>query len=218
MLNIVGFQNKPLSNELTGSDSSSHLAVLLPGRAYKVHYPALFNANRVLSSLGADVLTIEPTYTLEDFQSLSELEKLECLNVEARVILKNVLALNQYKRVTWIGKSIATLLIGAMLERMPSRHEFVALTPLLRIERFRHALLNDSRRTLMVIGSSDQQCDLEFLGLLERKGRCESLVLEGVDHGLEVKGDASASSRIQEQIAARLLEFLSIGQTATLSA
>jgi hypothetical protein len=208
MPNIVGYQNTVIKNELTTNGSSSHLGVLLPGRAYTVNHPALLDANSALSSLGADVLTIEPSYTLESFQALPESEKLECVNVEARAILQSVLALHRYERVTWVAKSLGTLLIGSMLERMPSHHELIGLTPLLRVERLRHALLNNPRRRLMVIGSSDPQFDPEFLALLERKGQCESLVLEGVNHGLEVEGDDVASTRVQDYIVRALLEFL----------
>jgi hypothetical protein len=215
MLEIVGFRNQPLKNELTQHGSSSHLGVLLLGRA---KHPVLQDAKHVLSSLGADVLTLEPSYTLESFQTLSDAEKLECLNLEARAILKSVLALSQYKCVTWAAKSLGTLLLGAMLERMPSHHELVGLTPLLRVERLRHALINYPRRSLMVIGSSDPQFDPEFLGLLERKGKCQSLVLEGVNHGLEVEGDDAASVRVEERITRAMLGFLSAGQSVTPSA
>jgi hypothetical protein len=208
-LNIIGYQNTSLRNELITNGSSSHLGVLLPGR---VNHLALHEASRALSSLGADVLKLEPSYTLEPFQALSDAEKLECLNLEARAILKSVLALSQYKRVTWVAKSIGTLLVGAMLERMPSHHELVGLTPLLRVERLRHALINYPHRSLMVIGSSDPQFDPEFLELLKRKGKCQSLVLEGVNHGLEVEGNELASSRVEGQIRHALLEFFSAEQ------
>ncbi len=212
--NIFGHRNVALRNRLIISNDSSspgsHLGVLLPGQAYTAHHPALYYSSQVLMSIDADVLTIEPTYTSDDFGAFSDAEKLECLTADAASILKSVLALSQYKRVTWIAKSLGTLLVGAILERIPSHHKFVGLTPLLRVERLRHALLNNPRRTLMMIGSSDPQYDPDFLGILERKGKCQSLILDGANHSLEIAGDAISSIRFQEQIAARLLEFLSV--------
>lgn len=206
-LEILGFNHQPLQNILHSSgNSNSHLAVVLPGLGYLVTYPALLYPNMLLRQFGADTLHIDPTYRTSTFGDLTDLQKAACIAADAQAIGQAIQKLEQYQRLTFIGKSIATRILAAILEHAAfANAEYIWLTPLFKDQVvFRAATA--PHKGFFAIGSSDGHYDVELLEQVKTVG--EVLVFEGAGHSLEVFDDVLASIEIQAKLARHLLGFL----------
>jgi hypothetical protein len=64
-------------------------------------------------------------------------------------------------------------------------------------------------RSLFVIGTADRFYQPDILEGLERITNGQSVVLEGVNHALEIPGDIPKSLMVLDQIVQALQEFLS---------
>ncbi len=209
-LEIAGYKDQ-IPNVLLGSeDSSEHLGIIFPGVAYSSQMPALYYTTEVLLTFGADVLRLDHHYRRTDFQELPDEEKTRWLEADALAVLKAALALKPYKRLTFVGKSIATVALAQILPELASLEhtDFVWLTPLLKLAGLRETIARYPHKALFVIGSDDQHFDSALLEQIRASTSGQVLVLEGAGHSLEIGGDVAASVRVQERIVTTLERFL----------
>jgi hypothetical protein len=209
-LKIVGFNGQSLQNVLEPSKpDNQHLAVFLPGIAYGMTFPAMYYPRMVLYSLGADELRIEPTYRLAGWKEISESQKTDCVIADAKAILEAINNLKQYGRVTFVGKSIATLVLAQIIEqRFSLESEFIWLTPLFKNNHFLETITTKNHRSIFFIGSSDQHYDPALIEQVSKASAGQVIVLEGANHSLEIAGDVFGSIQIQARIANQIKEFL----------
>lgn len=208
-LEIDGYKDQ-IPNSLFGSDDSSeHLGIIFPGAGYSSQMPALYYPTEVLLTLGADVLRLEHHYQRSDFQTLADEEKTRWLEADALAVLKAALAVKAYKRLTFVGKSIATVALARILPELATLDsaDFVWLTPLLKRSGLREIIAEHPHRALFIIGSTDQHYDAPLLEQIRASTNGQVLVIEGADHSLETKGDVAASVRVQERIVIALERF-----------
>jgi pimeloyl-ACP methyl ester carboxylesterase len=212
-LEIAGYQGLPLTNTFfKHSNQTNRLAVLFPGRGYSCAMPVLYYPARWLSTRGADVLTIEYSFTHKQtsLAKLSSEDLLRWLGADASAALKAGLNSGQYEEVVLVGKSLGTLALGQLslaLPAGPTQFSFVWLTPLFKNPVLRAALLQAKPRSFFVQGEADPHYDPNFFAEMRAACSAQELLLPGADHSLEHKGDFEAALSAVRQLLAGLAAF-----------
>ena len=86
--------------------------------------------------------------------------------------------------------------------------DFIWLTPLIKNEALRAQIVSRRHHALFVIGTADYHFDAALLADIEAATGGESLVLEGVHHGLLIDGKPLASLKVLQQIVVRMEAFI----------
>ena len=152
------------------------VAVLLPGQFYPTRAPALWFAREAVMARGWSALEVLGEPGQHD----------DPLGWE-EICAERVIEAGGDARVLVIGKSLASLLAGAISDRaLPT----VWLTPLLHEPSVIDGVTRAARPTLLVGGSADPSWRRDAL---PPRGSIEVLELPGADHTLEVPGDPVVS-------------------------
>jgi len=169
---------------------AGRVAVLLPGQFYPTRAPALWFAREAAMARGWSALEVlgEPGQHEDPLgweQSCAE-RALEAAG-EARVLV--------------IGKSLASLLAGAISDRsLPA----VWLTPLLHLPAVIDGLARTARPTLLVGGTADPSWRVDAL---PAGGSIDVLELRGADHALEIRGDPVVSLEGLGRMTGAIMDF-----------
>src|SRR5688500_6307733 len=166
-LDIKGHRAEPVPNTFfKQAAGSEHLVLILPGMGYTCQMPLLYYSEKLLLSMGADVLLIEYEYShRQDFKDAPSDERERWLVADVEAAYRAAVGQGDYKRVTVIGKSIGTIAMGHLLtdEDKLSQAQAVWLTPTLRYGEVARQIRNFSGRSLLVIGSADSHYDPDIL-------------------------------------------------------
>lgn len=210
-LDVRGYKDEPVPNTLIAHPiPAKHLGIILPGYRYPVDMPPLHYAGRVLLDLGADVLRIEYAYNRTNFMEQPESEQDKWISSDVLAACEAGLSQRPYEQITLIGKSLGTIAMGHLLaDRRFHQAACVWLTPLLTVEWLRSRIEEIHPPSLFAIGTADRFYQPEVLTHLERVTNGRVLLIEGVDHSLEVPGDIRKSLLALNQIVNALQEFLS---------
>lgn len=171
------------------------LVILLPGRGYTCDYPVLHYLRQAAATLSYDVLSVRYSFQVMP-QSGGEFS-LDALAAEVDQVVAQVLQPG-YERVIVVGKSLGTPLAvryAAEAERL------ILLTPI-------STSVQDAgdKPILAVSGTADPSYQPE---LLEQVGaNVRWIVLDGLDHSLEVRGDWVASLDALEQVTQACADFI----------
>jgi hypothetical protein len=212
ILDVPGYGDRVLSCLLLEQEETSgHLGLLFPGRAYNCSMPAMYYAATLLNDLRADVLHVEHDYlTNADLPELGSEEFAACLLADARGAWEAASARRAYERVTLVGKSLGTWALALLANHveLPRRTEAVWLTPLLKHPPFVDLVTRWGGRSLFVVGTADPHYgdDEGSLDAVTAGTEATTLVVPDADHALEVPGDLSASlaalTDVMESVAA----------------
>jgi hypothetical protein len=209
-LDILGYKNQPVPNTFIAQPNPArHLGIILPGYRYSSEMPPLYYAARILLEGGADVLRIEYTYYRTDFPKRPESEQDQWLSSDVFAACEAALSRRAYDTITLIGKSMGTIAMGQLLA--DSRFQSatcVWLTPLLTMDWLCSRIEQTRPRSLFIIGAADKFYRPEILKRLEHITAGRNLVIEGVNHALEIPGDIPKSLAALDQIVQALQEFL----------
>jgi hypothetical protein len=210
-LEILGYCGLPVPNSMVRvGESARHLAVVYPGLRYTTGMPGCYYPALAMLAKGADVLNVDYEYNNPGFQELPDREQSRWIAADASAALRAALAFGKYERITLIGKSLGTIAMGSLLSAEPGleRADFIWLTPVLRQPPVLKAMTSRRHHGLFVIGTADTQYDESLLAEAVQSTGGESLVLPGVDHGLEIPGDAPGSIRAMETIVRKIDDFI----------
>lgn len=194
-LQVEGLQGEFVQNELIRQQSGSMtLAVLLPGRWYTCDMPLFYYAERLLIDRGWYVLRVQYDYRRENPAS-GEDEQLERLTVDSRSAIDAGLAHGTYTHLVLVGKSLGTIAMAQLLPALDVADAWsVWLTPLLKRPGVLQCVASCSDRSLVVIGSEDSHFDPAIVGSLASEGQCATLIIDGGEHSLDLRGDAVGSA------------------------
>jgi hypothetical protein len=211
-LPITGYRNQSVANTFARQDAETdHLAIVLPGYNYSSQMPGLFYPILFMSEQGADILSVDYAYgASEEFARASGEERSARMAADITAACSAGLAQREYHQITLIGKSLGTRGMAHLLEveeRLRAAR-CIWLTPLLRAESLRASIAKHRPRSLFVIGTADDQYDEELLPEVVYATGGSSLVLDGVNHGLNVPGDALASIRCIEKVIEAIADFI----------
>jgi len=208
-LAVSGYDDLPVPNTFIRQSETAHLAVILPGFRYTADMPSLHFAAQILVEKGADVLRVDYAYSHTDFLTRSEAEQGRWLSTDVQAACQVVLAQRSYQQFTLVGKSLGTLAIGYLLGDLRF-HGAKCLwqTPLLGVEWLRTRITQSKPPSLFVIGTADPSYLPAYLAELETATQGRSIVLDDVDHSLEVPGSVAHSLDVLTRIVAEMQKFL----------
>ena len=208
-LDIVGYKNQPVPNTFIASPNPTrHLGIILPGYRYPAEMAPLHYAGRVMLEQGADVLRVDYAYNRTDFTKQSENKQAEWISTDVFAACETGLSQRSYKKITLAGKSLGTIAMGHLLadERF-QKAACIWLTPILAVEWLRSRIEQFRPRSLFIIGTEDQFYKPDHLKHLEAVTNGRAVVIEGVDHSLEIPGDIQKSLRALNQMVEAFQEF-----------
>ncbi len=213
-LSLTDYHGQPLPNLfLRQKDATDHLAVLFPGYQYTTGMPLLYYPGLMLLEHGADVLRVEYTYSQQPgFQGLPEGERAAQLRADATAAIDAALAAHPYQRITLVGKSIGTRVLGEIAADVRlAAARIIWLTPLFSSDALYAQAKAAPQPGLFVIGSTDPAYHpARFAELAARPGS-RGLVIPGADHSLEIAGNFWASLDALHSMLAALEAFLAEG-------
>ena len=175
--------------------AASRLLILLPGRGYTVHHPALSYMSLMAVEQGWDVLAVQYGFQMTGGFDMSQMPLLQTdINRSLAVI-----DLSAYERHGIVGKSLGTPLAVTLAARLQAS-ALILLTPV-------PAALQAAMptRTLALIGSADPFYEPH---LVESHGEIQWKVYEGLDHGFLKPGDWAASIAVMGGLIATCADFL----------
>ena len=189
------------------------LAVVFPGLGYTCQMPLLYYSTLMLVDQGFDVLWVETNYGMnKEYLALNEEMKSEWIRKDAIAAWKSAMIKRNYKRVVFLGKSIGTVSLAALLQErsLPKDTRNVLLTPLLDNKRIIATLQqNPTKKSIFVIGTADAYYDPDALKRMRENARNRVLVIKGADHSLEIGENVSASIKVLEKTLKAIGEFVS---------
>jgi hypothetical protein len=208
-LDVVGYKNQPVPNTfIVQANSTRQLGIVLPGYRYSPEMAPLYYAGRILLEGGADLMRIEYAYYRTDFPKQPESEQDKWMSSDVFAACGAALAQRAYEKITLIGKSLGTIAMGHLLaDSRFQRATCIWLTPLLTVEWLCARIEQVRPRSLFVIGTADQFYKPDILKRLEQVTDGRTLVIEGVNHALEIPGNIPKSLVVLNQIVQALHEF-----------
>jgi hypothetical protein len=210
-LEILGYCGLSIPNSMVRIGAgASRLAVIFPGLRYTTSMPGCYYPSLAMLGKGADVLKVDYEYSKAEFQELPDREQSRWIAADASAVIRAALSNGKYEEITLIGKSLGTIALTFLLAAEPAlpRADFIWLTPVLKSPLVRQAMMFRRHHGLFVIGTADTQYDESLLAEVVQSTGGESLVLPGVDHGLEIPGDVTGSIRAMETIVQKIDDFV----------
>ena len=202
-LDIRGYQQELVPNTfMQQNETTEHAAIVFPGLGYTCQGPVLSYPTFELLARGADVLQVE--YNTR--RSESHKEEVE----DAIAACQELLQQRTYKRLTVIGKSLGTMVMGNLLttQTLPLAIQAIWLTPVLTVPTFQAQLRNLSHPSLFVIGTADPYYKPDLLKEIQAVTTREVLVIEEADHGLLIQDNVLASIHVMERVIRSMQTFL----------
>ena len=209
-LDIVGYKNEQVPNTfITHAEETGHLGIVLPGYRYAADMPPLHYVGRVLLEQGADLLRVDYRYYRTDFMQRPQDEQGQWISSDVLAACEVGMAHRSYEKITLVGKSLGTLAMGHLLSDPRFQGATcVWLTPILSAQWLCTCIKQLRPRSLFVIGTADQFYDPDILNDLRQVTQGQVLVLEGVDHSLEISGEIPKSLAVLGQIVQASQAFL----------
>jgi len=169
--------------------------------------PALYYSRNILLSRGFDILTFE--YSFQSRGVDFNLEVVPSVLVDAESAVQAVLKEKDYHEFILVGKSLGTRVLSSLMVKYPelTNSKAIYLTPVFS-EGFNQLTAQVKQDALMVIGTDDQFYVPELISQLKAKKEFRLIVLEGADHGLEIKDNWSKSIEFMKTICEEVEKFL----------
>lgn len=209
-LNIQGYLQTATPNTFfKQEEATDHAALVLPGRGYNCQGPVLHYPTLELLARGADVLCVDYTQR-PDFFTLPSSELLQASISDAEAAYRVLMDQSSYQRLTIVGKSLGTMVMGYLLTTLSISLAVQAiwLTPLLRLQLLRAQIEQANRPSFIVIGTADPEYDAELLAEVQKTTQAGVLAIENANHSLEINTNALLSLQAMEQMMQALQEFL----------
>ena len=206
-----GFASKRLASLARVAGDSHvmpHLALVLPGGGYGPAGSALRFPALALAQCGAEVCEVRyRTAPPREF----DLEAGRDFYFAARDQLQAIVDEHQYTKVTFIAKSLGTMVLGAIGRELtlPAVVAAVWITPIFSLDYVRNGALARGWRSLIVSGAADRYYDPRATDQVVSSLGADSVVLDGADHSLEVSGDVLATIEGMQRLASAVVDFAS---------
>ena len=185
---------------------SGHLAIVLPGRGYGPLGPALRLPRLAIEGSGAQVLELQYPFV----PAADDPHAWDRLHSSIADRLSSALSETSPSRVTFIAKSLGTVVLASLPSRvpLPASVKAIWLTPIFGRESVRRGAIAKNWPSLLVAGGADEFHEPKHHdGVAEALG-AESLVLARADHLLEVPGDVMATLDGFRALTEKVLDFV----------
>lgn len=188
------------------AEQGAKLAVLFPGTGYSCERPLLYFARRVAEQNGCDVLPLSYTVSLgRDVKNLGKNVE-QCLPqalAYTERVLGELLCRQTYSELFFFSKSFGTVVAGKLEQQLGRRvHQFF-LTPLEPT-----ILYLKAHPCYVSCGTADPWVPDAVRREFASATGVRLGLFPGANHSLEIPGDAAASIRNLQLVAASYEEFL----------
>ncbi|MCL2351323.1 MAG: hypothetical protein FWC55_02200 [Firmicutes bacterium] len=185
-INVLSSFGREANNLLVTHDSASErLVALFPGANNTCESPLLYYAREVALQAGCDVLSVEYGYSRAGLAFAGEMF---APSLEESVEALRLCRLEKYSRVSFIGKSLGTLIAGEAAKRFPGADiKFLFLTPV------PSSIPYIKGDCTVIYGTADRHFSEADAARIPDDPRIKRLVLPGAGHSLEKEGDCAAS-------------------------
>jgi len=189
-----------IQNWLMGPEGGSDkLLVMLPGNNYSCDAPAFFYLKQAAAQAGWDALS-----TAYAFQQTGADFDVPSLLADARAAVHQVLP-KGYREICIAAKSLGSAIALPLARSLSAyRVSLLILTP---VPMFLQEPVGDLR-TLVVIGTEDPVYHMPECAAARERADAEWVVVPGLDHGLNVKGDWERSVATLPQVITPCVRFL----------
>ena len=208
-INIIGSEGFNLKNRFFSfGDDYKGLAIFLPGAGYTCDMPAMYYPRKVLLSEQYDALTVEYSFQSRGLM-YNPKEMANSVLIDAENAVKTVLEEKSYDNFVLVGKSLSTPIISQILLNFHqlSNTKAIYLTPVLS-KKFNIITSQVKQDSLMIIGTNDDFYKPELINELKKEKEFELMVLEGADHGLEIRNNCMKSIDILKDMCKGIKDFL----------
>ena len=184
----------------------AHLGLVIPGGPFflsaVLRIPAV-----ALQQRGADVrdVTLSPGFNLS-----GSLDDNRGYFDDIGQQIQEIIGERDWSQVTFVAKSVGTMILGAIGARLPvpGRVNALWLTPCFPLDYVRDGAVATGWRSLIVSGSADGWYDAARTTEVADALGADHLLIDGAEHNLEVVGDVGATLGALEQLAAATLSFI----------
>ena len=215
-LPIKGYKGRPVANVLyRQSAEADSLGVIFGGWRYTTDLPLLYFTRRILLGMGADVLAVDFSYSMErTYAKLSDKKRQEWFLADVRAAYAQALRRKTYKRCTAVGKSLGTLAVADLImeSMIKDSAQLVWLSPLLGAESIRSTLAETTNPSLVVLGTHDESFSEANVRLIRKNSKLDLMVVERGDENIEVEGDVARSAELVVAYINRLKTFLGLAR------
>jgi dienelactone hydrolase len=208
-LTLETMDGRPLMHKFYRQDEeTSGLLIGLPGGHYGVDGPLLYYPSELLRGGKWDSFVLTYGYVTAG-EKLTAARAPDLL-AECEQAIRKVLSMRSYPRVGLVGKSlgagIAAYLCQQVEELQGARAAY--LTPVLGTPLFDPVFASTRQPAYMAIGSNDRYFDEQALQDLQAARDFKLTVIDGADHGMDVRGDLQASLQAVKRVVAETVAFL----------
>jgi hypothetical protein len=192
------------SNFLKQKETSTKLAIILPGAGYTSQGPLLHYSSGHYFNKGYDVLQVNYRFSEE------ELNPFDADGFTANVLLtlEETLKHKDYDQCVMIGKSIGTIALSKLMEHPAYKQaHLIWLTPLLHRDEVYQAMLQNENNALCIIGDNDFCYREERFANLNSKPALRTLLIKNGDHSLENKEDVLDSIDMLKEVINSVIQF-----------
>jgi hypothetical protein len=197
---------------MRGNGGGRTLGVLLPGLGYTCDMPVMYYAQNLLESLGADVFRMEYRYGVtERFTQANESDQEDWIRDDVTNAYGIASEQGDYTEVIFVAKSIGTKALSLLLSSGKldvAMTKSIWLTPLLGNPHVCKELMSVAGRSLVVISAGESALYSAQACKLAPKLGSSWVVINRVDHGLDVTGDVAASIEALGVIVRSMRQFL----------
>ena len=182
--------DQPIKNDYwtIGSDT---LLIMLPGLGYTNQMPLMFYLHEIAQARSWDVLQVHYDYRTVPRETSSE-EWIARFLGDVRPLIDAAMEKGRYKNVVLAGKSIGTNVMTTLLSRgFEGATAFIWLTPLLRSEPVRQAVMNNGP-SIALFGDKDYAVADVNLTPISQAG-VHMIIVPGADHSMMIEGNVPES-------------------------
>ena len=184
----------------------THLGLVIPGGPFflsaVLRVPAV-----ALQQHGADVRDVplfpgfNPSGSLDDNRDYFD-------GVGQQI--QEVLGERDWTQVTFVAKSVGTMILGAVGTGLtiPGSVNALWLTPTFALDYVRDGAVAAGWRSLIVSGAADPWYDADRTAEVAQALGADHLLVDGAEHNLEVVGDVAATLGALDQLATATLSFI----------
>lgn len=205
----AGYRNQPVSFQLIKQNKqASSLAVMLPGRGYTVQGPLFHYSTGVFLNKGFDVLHVNYDYNTVQSESLTLEEEVKQITQDVNSVLDHILIDHPYEDYTLIGKSLGTIALSSIVDRMAFKDaKIVWLTPLLQLDYVMEMMLFSTQNGLCIIGDEDPCFISEKFEKLKEKENMQTLLIPGTEHSLNYSDRPVDSIDVLKKVITKISNF-----------
>jgi hypothetical protein len=191
------------------AEDTDHLGLVLPGSGYTIDMPALYYARQCLAKAGADVLSIRYSFTPSG-DNAKDAQKIGSILAHVEALFDVGIKQREYKKFTIVAKSLGTVAAGYLVMKKKDLKgaSVVWLTPLLQYPGLMDQIKDWHGRSQFVMGTADSYYDAALLKQAKDLTKGTMIVLDDVDHGLEMPNDVDMSIKVLQKVVKSMQGFI----------